>query len=184
MINLLSSTRKDELRAARANVLIVRYMAIIALAFAFIGGAMYVSRSILESTMVSAQEIIENNDVKADVYRETKQEVDSLTARLSEANTLLSSEVRYSKVLLKLGQAMPTGTILGDLTLSDASFSAQSELVAYAKTTTEATQLQTQLQASGLFSQISIKSTEADKGIDGYPVLVSMTATFSKTGIR
>ena len=184
MINLLSDERKAEIRAARTNVIIVRYTGIIAMAIVFILSTLYVSYTVLQNTMASAETQISANDVKADIYSETKQQVDTLSAKLAEAKTILDQEIRYSRVLVNIGQQMPSGTVLGDVTLSAASFSGTPvELKAYAKSTTEAGELKTRFQASPLFSQVNLLSTDENAGIDGYPVSVSMTVVFNRAGL-
>ena len=184
MINLLSNEQKDDIRAARANVIILRYMGIILLAIIFIVGIFYVSYNVLRTTMDSNTAIIASNDLKADVYSDTKQEVDALSAKLNDAKTILDQEVRYSQLLPKLGQLMPTGTVLGELKLTSASFTGSPvELVAYAKSTTEATSLQTLFQSSPLFSGVTIVSTEEAGGLEGYPVKISLSVVLNKAGI-
>jgi len=184
MINLLSDERKDDIRAARANVIILRYMAIILLALIFISGALYVSYSLLQVTMKSNKEIIASNDVKADIYSETRQEVDTLSAKLNDAKTILNQEVRYSQVLVQIGQLMPAGTVLDEMTLTTASFNgAPVELTAYAKSTTEVSALQSQFQSSPLFSQVTLKGTDTSNGITGYPVKISLTVIMNRTGV-
>lgn len=184
MINLLADERKNDIKAARVNVIILRYTVILALAFAFIIGALYVSYTILTVTKANAETVIESNDVKADVYSETKQQVDALSTQLSGAKSLLDQEVRYSQILVQLGQIMPAGTIIGDMTLTAESFSGNSpvEIKAFARTTAEASQLQTQFQGSSLFSQVSLNSTEASDEVEGYDVTVSLTVTFRPGG--
>jgi len=182
MINLLSNERKDEIRAARVNTILMRYMAIIILAFSFAGGALYVSKTVLGATMTSAENTIASNDIKADVYSQTKQQVDQLSAKLNETKITLDQEVRYSQLLVQLGQLMPRGTVLGDVTLNSASFSgAPVDIKVYAKTTNEAGLLQNAFQRSPLFSLVSIKNTETNQEVDGYPVTVSMSVTFNRT---
>lgn len=184
MINLLSDVRKDDIRAARANVIIVRYTALIALAFAFLCGALYVSYTLLQATMQANEAIIVSNDTKADVYNETREQVEALSANLSGAKAILDQEVRYSQVLVKMGQITPVGTVLDNLKLDTTSFNGTPvEITAYAKSTAEASTLQTQFQGSPLFSQVSLTSTEASGGIDGYPVKILLNVTFNKAGI-
>lgn len=184
MINLLADNRKNEIKAARTNVILLRYIAILALAVAFIFGALSVSYSVLMTTMNNANSLIASNDVKADVYKDTKQDVDALSAKLNEAKLILNQEIRYSQVLVKIGQLTPVGTVLGDLTLTTENFSGQPlEITAYARSTEQAGLLQSQFQSSPLFTQVSLKSTETKQEVDGYPVTVLMTVTLSKAGI-
>lgn len=184
MINLLPDERKLDIKAARANTILLRYMAIIALAFAFIGGAVYISYMLLQTTMASAEQRVTDNDTKAGVFSSTQAEVQALSTKLSDAKSILDQEIRYSQVLVKIGQLTPPGVVLGDLTLDTASFGGTPvELTAYAKSNSEASQLQSQLQSSPLFSSVVLKGTESDKGVDGYPVLVTLTVSFNKAGI-
>lgn len=185
MINLLATDRKDEIKAARVNVILMRYMSILILAFGFIAGALFVSYTVLNSTMTNAENIISTNDIKTDVYSETKEKVDGLSAKLNQTKATLNQEVRYSQVLVKLGQLMPPGTVLGDVKLNTASFNGQAvEIKAYAKSTNETGQLQSAFQSSPLFSQpVTITGTETNQEVDGYPVTISMSVVLNKAGI-
>jgi Tfp pilus assembly protein PilN len=148
------------------------------------GAALYVSHTVLTTTMASANNIIKSNDLKADIYSETKTQVDTLSAKLNETKGLLNQEIRYSQVLVKMGQLMPAGTILGDLTLDKASFNGQAvEIKAYAKSTNEAGLLQINFQSSPLFRQVTLKGTETNQEVDGYPVTISMSITLNRTGL-
>lgn len=184
MINLLSDERKDAVRAARVNVFLVRYISILILAFVFIMSALYVSYTVLGTTIKSADELIASNDVKAGVYSETSEQVAALSTKLNETKSILDQEIRFSQVLVSMGSLTPKGTILGDLTLSPASFNGTPvEIKAYAKSTTEAGLLQTQFQNSPLFSTVTLSSTETKNEIDGYPVTITMSVVFNRTGL-
>ncbi len=184
MINLLADARKANIVAARANTIITRYIAIILLAFAFMSGALYVSYTLLQNTMESATTLIESNDVKADVYDDTQQQVTALSGQLTEAKEILNQEVRYSQVLIKIGQLMPEGTVLANLSLNDTTFTgAATELKAYARSATEASTLQARLQGSSLFNQVNLQGTDTSGGIAGYPVVVTLTVGLNRTGI-
>ncbi len=181
MINLLPTDMKTEIRAARTNVILVRYIGLLALAFIVLGGVVYGSAMVLQFTQQNAEQLIQTNDVQAGIYSQTKTEVDALSASLSGAKTILNDEIRYSQVLIDLGQLMPPGTILDELSLDQASFSGTpTTLTAYARTTEEAVQLQEQFRSSTLFSSINFQTMEANGGINGYPVSVSMTVTFNR----
>lgn len=175
MINLLPDVKQDEIRAARSNVILLRYMFIIILAFAFILSTLYVSYIVLQQTMQSAQSQIESNDTKADIYNSTRAEVDSLSANLSGAKEILNLETRYSQFLTQLGNAMPENTILGDLKIDAASFGGQPlQVTAYAKTSEDAAKIKDSLQASGLFTQVDLGGTNQSTDIEGYEFSVSL----------
>lgn len=186
MINLLAYDRKAELRAARANVILLRYIGIILLAFLFISGSLFLSRTLLEATMQNAEKLISANDTKASVYAETKEQVDSLGKQLSQASTLLNQEVKYSSLLPSIAQLMPEGTVLGEVTLTTVNSSTGTpvEVKAYAKSLTEASALQRQFQSSALFSRVNLQSTTETGGIKNYPVVATMSLTLNRTGLH
>lgn len=186
MINLLSTDRKTEIRAARANVILSRYIAIIVVALAFILGVLYVSHTLLAQTMESAEVRISSNDIKADVFSATKQEVDALSAKLNDAKLLLDQEVSYATILTTLGRVMPAGTRLDDITLNDSAVSGDApiELTAFAESDEKAATIQQTLQTSGLFSLVTLKGTNTESTTSGYPIKVALTVTFNKAGMQ
>lgn len=180
MINLLSENRKCEIRAARVNVFLTRYIGIVFVSIIFILGVLYASFTVLQQTMITADARVESNDLKADVYTETKQEIDALTLRLNGAKVALNEEKSYAKALTTLGRAMPTGTVLDTLTIDQATLSGTAtELVAYAKTDADAVLITNGLRSSQLFSSLELKGTESDNGITNYPVKVTFNAVFN-----
>jgi Tfp pilus assembly protein PilN len=185
MINLLADVRKDQIRAARTNVILVRYTAIVLAAVLFLLGTLFVSGKILQITEESADAIVADNDIKADVYKETRAEVNELSSKLSDSKSILSQEVRFSQILTKLGQSMPSGAILGSLELTQLAFQGQPvELTAYAKTSDDADAIRNALQSSQLFTDISLRGTDESDGITGYPVKVMLSAQFDQRGIQ
>lgn len=184
MINLLPNGKKDDILAARANVILLRYIGIIVIAFLFTLLIFSTSKSVLSGTMETAQSRIETNSVKADVYSSTQQEVSALSSKLSDTKALLNNDIRYSQVLTELGRLTPAGVIIKQLTLNDATFNGTPlKLTAYARSTAEASTLQTQLQSSSLFSQVSLQQTDTSGGISGYPVAISLNVSLNKGGL-
>jgi hypothetical protein len=183
MINLMPDNAKQQLRAARTNVLLVRYIVIIFFASLFLlmtlGGSYY----LLNQTKQSAQQLIDANDSKSDVYDSTKTQVGQLTSSLSETKSLLDEEIRYSNVLVNLAQLMPPNTVFGTLTIDETVFTGTPvELTVYAKSTSDALALQSQFQGSPHFSTVNFQAiSETGNGIDGYPVSAVMTVTLNRS---
>lgn len=185
MINLLATERKAQIRAARANLVITKYMVIILLALVFIFGIFFSSYSVLQDTKQNAELLIESNDIKADVYSDTRQAVETLESNLSEAKTVLDQEARYSKLLVTIGQLLPAGTVLGSFPVNAGALAgAPIQVKAYAKTNAESVALQERLKASPVFSSISVQTTNETDGIDGYPVSITMSVVINKAGIQ
>lgn len=186
MINLLPTNKKVEIRAARTNLILIRYITILMLATAFALGSLYVTYTVLGVTKDNSEKIIVSSDIRADVYSSTKSQVDTLSASLSETKTLLDQEVRYSKVFVNIAQLMPQSTVFGELKLNDASFNGTPTTTkVYAKTSADANTLRQNFENSPMFSNVSFQPVvESGSGIDGYPVSVDVTFTLNKTGAQ
>jgi len=186
MINLLPDNEKAEIRAARVNVVLIRYIFVILIAFAFLVLLLAGSYVVLAQTKSSALQLIDSNDTKAEVFSSTKAQVDALSSSLSETKTLLDQEVIYSHVLKNIGQQMPEGTVIGIITLDAASFTGTPvSLKAYAKTADAAVALRQKFQSSMLFSNVNFESvSDTSGGITGYPVTVSLTLTLNKVASK
>lgn len=186
MINLLPIDKKAEIRAARTNLILIRYIGIILLALAFIMGSMYVAYTVLGFTKNSSDEVIASNDLKAGIYSSTKAQVDTLSASLAQTKQLLNNENRYSKVFVNIAQLMPPGTIFGKLTLDNTSFNGTPvSTKIYAKTSAQVVTLRENFQKSPLFSGVNFQSiVETGSTIEGYPVSADMTFTLNKGGVQ
>lgn len=185
MINLLSIEHKSAIRAARVNVILSRYMGIVAIAIVFLMAVLYVSYTVLEQTMATAENRIAANATKAEVYSTTKQQINALSSQLTDANVLLEQGHSYSTVLTTLGKTMPAGTIIQSLKLDETVLTNGKpvELIAYAKTEESAALIQQQLQTSPIFTQVSLVGTDTSAGIAEYPVKVTISVVFNGKGV-
>jgi len=183
MINLLADTKKSDIAAARVNLILTRYIDIIILAFLFLGGALFVSYTILTSIKDNADALIEANSSKtSERTAAATQQVEQLRSTLAQAQASLANEARYSQVLVKLGQALPSGTILDDLTLTTTNVAngVPTTITVYARTADDAKKTLQQLQTSGLFSSVVAGETKAAGGPEGYPVTAPFTVIFNR----
>ena len=179
----MPTDEKRQLRAARTNILLIRYIFVIAIAFGFLVLVLTGSYLLLTQTKNSAQQLIDANDTKSDVYSDTKAQIDVLSGNLTEARGILDQEIRYSKVLTNIAQQMPEGTVIEEVNLNEASFNGTPiTFNVYAKTTDAAVILRERFQGSPFFSNVNFQSiSDNTGGIDGYPVSVQLTLTLNRT---
>lgn len=177
---------KKEIRAARANVVLMRYSNVLLLSAIFLALVAWGSYLLLGQIHASAKQQITANDTKAAVYSQTKQQVDSLSAGLAEAKTILDQEILYSNVLVNIAQQMPANTVIEKLTLDSSSFTGTPlTLKVYAKTSGDAIALRDRFQSSAFFSKVSFESvSDTSGGIAGYPVSATMTLTLNRTIVQ
>ena len=122
MINLLPIEMKKDLRAARTNTTLLRYNIILVFAVLFLAGAVAVVYVFLSTMKASAEQSIQENVVKEQSYANVKQEAESFKSSLSDAKSILSNEVSYSRALIRYAQLFPEGTAVNDMQLTEASF--------------------------------------------------------------
>lgn len=182
MINLMPDDAKKEIRAARVNVLLIRYMGVIFIAFAFLLFILFGSQVLLSQSKASLEQLIAANDTKAEVYKTTQDQVQVLSNQLSDAKGILDQEILYSNVLVNFGQQMVPGTIIDKLSLSTASFGGTPvTLKIFAKTTDDAVALKSRFESSPFFTNVSFQTvSDSTSGVADYPVSATLTLTLDR----
>lgn len=182
MINLLPNEEKRQIRAARTNVILLRYLIIIALAFMFLalitGASYYMLHQVNAS---SQQQIADRSNAGSKRRSTTSAQNQSFEASLVQAESLLATQVSYSTVLEHLGSALPSGVVLKSLTLTANSFNQPTSLEFLATSDSVANQLEKSLQASPYFSSVTPGTVNNDSGDPTYPISITYTVTINRT---
>ena len=188
MINLLPDTHKSEIRAARMNVLLIRYIAILSVAMIVLSGIITAAYVVLETRKASAQSLLDTNNARAQQYSSIRTEADLLRTSLSNAKSILDQKVSYSKLIYEIAGSLPEGVVLDTLDLDSASFGSSMTVNASAKTFESASKVQNQLAANSVvFSDVKLLSLEsgATDGSSGqYPIKVSVSVVINKVALQ
>jgi hypothetical protein len=182
MINLLPTQEKREIRAARINVLLVRYNLIILLAIAFLFGAMGYSYYYLTNAQQSATEAINENAQKEGTYATVKTEADSFRAELSNAKSILDGQTSYAKAALNIARLLPEGTALNDLKLNEQSFGTPLILTVNVANEQAASQLIKNFKESPFFTGVTKNKISVGSG--SYPYIMEISVTMSKEAAK
>lgn len=180
MINLLPGESKRQIRAARTNVILLRYIFIVGLAIGFLGVVIGGTYVILTNTKTSAQATIDANSAKTSEFGSIQAQAQALKTSLQNAKTLLNEEIQYTKLITSIASITPDGVVLDGLSLSPTTIGAATSIQAYATTTEAALALKDAFQASSLFSGVTIQNISTSNGITGYPVNIVLGATINK----
>ncbi len=191
MINLLPPDVKENMVYARRNTRLRHW--IVAVMFGVFGilvivgvGQLYLQQSINSySQQVAAGE----SELKAQKLDETQTKVQQLSGDLKLVVSVLQKEILFSKLLAQIGAALPTGSVLTNLSINKV----QGGLDLQAATTNSqtATQLQLNLQdpKNQIFEKadlISIQCISNAKATSGdalkaqYPCTAQLRALFAK----
>lgn len=179
MINLLPPNEKKQLRAARANVLLLRYNFLVlgALIFLVIGlSAVYIY---LTAQKQAAELTIQENSKREVQYSAVKADAEKFRSELASAKNILNSQVSYSRALIRVSALFPEGTVLQDrLDLTESISTAPLAIAVKVKNEDAAQAVLKSFQSSQYVSS-AIKDS-IGIGDSDYPYVMNMRVLFKK----
>jgi len=182
MINLLPSDDKRQLKAARVNVILLRYNLLLLGSVLFLVVAGGVAFFYLTNTKTLAQESIEDNLRREGGYAAVKTEADTFRKELSSSKAILDEQVSYAKAALNIAKLLPDGTSLNELKLNQQSFAAPLILTVNIRDEQAAAQLIRNFESSSLFSGVT--KGKISVGTGAYPYTMEVTVTMSKDAAK
>lgn len=180
MINLLPSSEKKQIRAARANTLLFRYTILSIVAVAFIAGAMAFVYVQLENEGTRADATKQANESKAAGFAQTQQEATQLRNDLSNAKKVFDSEIRYSKALVNFSALIPSGAYISTIQLDADSFDKPKTWLFNIKGEQAASNLRDNFLKSPYFTNVTLGKVMTSSSSD-YPYTIEVTATMKKS---
>ena len=181
MINRLPPEYQRDLRAARANTLLLRYNIALLAAVGFMLAAFVVTYLFLTIGKASAESTIETNRAKQTSYAETQQQATEFRNNLTTAKQIFANQINYSGLILDIARTLPRGTILQQISLDAAEFGKPTTLTAKTTSYNSALTLKDTLaKNTKIFSDVNIQSITADKSNRGYPFNVVVNLTINK----
>src|SRR5574344_402870 len=112
MINLLPVETKKQLRAARTNTILIRYIITVVLAAIFLCLVILGSYYIMSESKKTAENAVISTKTNGNSYSPTVKKSNDFIADLSNAKNILAKRVSYSKIIEDLINALPSGVIL------------------------------------------------------------------------
>ena len=181
MINLLPDETKQDIRAARANVVLLRYNL---LTLAAAGGLVVICALwyvVLNANQSDAITQNQTNSQKAADYSETRAKAEAYRKNLATAKIILDNSVNYTSVISSIAALLPSGTVLNSLSVSSTDFNTQLTFTVQAKSYAQAMKLKESFEQSKVFSNVFFQSIGSSETSDsGYPVSVSISAKLNK----
>lgn len=180
MINLLPNDDRKELRAARTNAILVRYVFFLLIFIALLIAEMFIAYRMIENTKAESQRVIAENEQRTSSYGGVRAEAEAFRENLSIASTILSRQLNYTKVMTDVARLIPTGVVLDQLVIDPSTFGKPITLSARAKSNQAALDLKASLEQSGMFSDVNFQtlSSKPDNASD-YPYTATLNAVFN-----
>lgn len=185
MINLLSKKARSQLRAARLNITLRRYVAIFVLILVLVLASFVIGYYLLMLEANAAKVNSERYASERAQYTETITEANAYRKDLEIAKEILANEIQLSDLAIGITKALPRDVILSNLSLSTATLDQSLVLQISMRSYQDAVNAKDQLEASSIFEDVSIVSTrvtppEEREGLSTeYPVITSMSMRLS-----
>ena len=185
MINLLSYDNKRDIRAARANVLLFRYVLMTLGFIGFLGLSCVVFYLILDAGRLSAISTNTQNTSEAAKYADIRTDADEYRNNLTIAKEILDGGTSYIEIINTISTLLPSGVVLDSIDVSNSDFNTQTVFSAHAKSYEQAIQLKEQFEKSELFSNVFFQTLARSDASGGgtssnYPISVSISAKLNK----
>jgi hypothetical protein len=176
MINLLPYGTKQQIRAARLNVVLLRYVITLSISAGFLILACLTTYFFINNSSLFAKSATSSTSDST-----IKSEADTIKTNLSMAKSVLAQQVSYSQIISKLAGAIPSGTIINFLSINDGSFGTTTNLQLESTTQDKESLLKTNFESSPYFSNYKlISSTVSQDPNAKYPYLIDFSITINK----
>lgn len=181
MINLLPDTDKREIRAGRANHLLVRYTAIMAVVVIVMVVEFVLAYFYMQHIKDSAQSTITDNQTRGQEIKKKEQEISEFRGNLATSKQILDKQVDYSAITLEISSLIPRGVVLEQLAINPASFGTTTAITARTTNESTARNLKSSLEKSAYFSDVKFNTiTRSQSGDTAYPYTAILSVTFNK----
>lgn len=188
MINLLPPKEKEAITFARFNVQLRRWIVGALVGLAGVMAVVYAGQFIVKQSVQDYERAIDESKARlvAQDQKQTLQAVGEIQDSFKLVVDVLSREVLFSKLLPRVGQVMPAGTVLEGLSLNTENAQTAFDLTAGARDFTSGSQIQVNLTDPNnkLFAKADLVnvscSSDQDEPTD-YPCKVTMRVLPAET---
>lgn len=174
MINLLPPGKKKQLRAGRANILLIRYIWLLVALLVLLVLFMVITYFFLVQSDQNAKNTIAENNQEAKQYSTVKAEADSFRTNLLTAKTILDNQIIYTKMATTISHDIPPGVSISSLSLDPSTLGKPMQMNAHVRDYAAAIALKKTLQQSKTFQDISFSSVSGASG-GGINVVINLT---------
>ena len=190
MINLLPPQTKKQIRAARLNVILLRYCVVLIISSVFLVGIFGVGFYITDIDNQAALAKQQESQKDISKYASVKAEAEAFSGNLAIAKTILSSEVIFSKLVTDIASTLPEGVILSNLSLAANTLGSPLSISAKTTSNAKAIELKDKLESSPLFEKVNIANIQVNDINDSasaidrkYFVSVTLNTVLSKPAV-
>ena len=180
MINLLSDVKKREIRAARSNTILSRYITLLVCALIFIGGVIFVSYQTLHLSDQSATAQLELSGDGS-----LPDQADSNEQLASSIRTYRAQNPNTTDLLLAFSRSLPGYAVIQTLDLTPTALQGSPfKVTVYLKSGSKPDDVISALQSSGIAQSVTAGKILSSKTVPGYPSAVDLTLSLNTAAQR
>jgi len=176
MINLLPPEQKGQLKAARTNAVLRRYLLLASLSFVAIAGIFGAALYLNMLNRNTYEQMLAENNRKLTDLKEVRDKTATFNKNIADARKVFNAQISLSDAMAKIAESLPPGAVLTNLSLDTQSTSKPLNLTAKVDSFAKAGVLEANFKGSKYFRQVTVLSvTNATTGSSKYPYTVSLT---------
>ena len=181
MINLLPDEDKKEIRAGRANNILVRYVIATLCVLVLIGIELAGAYYYISYSSQQANEAIAENEAKSKDLLEKQNKVATFRKNLATTKQILDKQVDYTELILRVASVIPSGVVLDKLDLDSTTFDTPTTVDLRAKDESSLSALKQSLNDSSYFSNVHFNTISISTNSDTkYPYQVNLSLTYTR----
>ena len=187
MINLLPYEEKKQLKAARSNSSLIKYLFLLIFAAVFLSGICVTFYFILENSRpapITTSTTVSTSSAQSDStsgYNQARIQATQINNDFQNDKAILDKQVSYSAIIIAIGQALPDGTKISDLEINSSSIDSGINLKIFAKTSDVQKTIKDNFSKSSILSNFNLKSVESGQSNpSGYPVTINATVSVNR----
>jgi hypothetical protein len=169
MINLLPNQDKQEIQAARTNIILVNYIIFVVIAIMFLAVSYISTYSLLDSIKKSSENSIRNSN-------STNSSL-NVGVSIATAKGIFNRQLPYSDIIMGIGKSLPFGVEVDRISLNNDNLLTSPLQIDFRAISLRATpELVANLQKSPMFYEPSCRPAILSEGNSpNYPVLIPCT---------
>lgn len=166
MINLLPDETKQQIRAARTNVFLLKIIISLGCAVIYL------------IVICTAAYFIISNEKSSQTTATIMQRANTMQTSFTVAQSVIDQQISYSDIITNFASALPTGMILDKLSFSNATLDSPIDIQLHASNEDSVPLLKQNLQKIAQFSNYNLQSITSDSNtVPGYPIKVDISLT-------
>lgn len=171
MINLLPPQTRTNLRIARSNTVLLRYVELLTIVLLITITAYVAGQYFLSTQQRNVQSVVDVNAKTASKLEESQKEAEQLSSAINIISGLLSREISFSQMLEQTSALLPQGSVLTGLQFSIEDLKSPLVITAQVDSEAKAAILLKNLQASDLFEDTQLVNISQIKSEESTSVL-------------